>query len=1606
MSNPLVNAQNAVDPSEPPDGITGIGIVESWHDVTSLNDESTWLESSLGYGGLAMEAVSVVVDPVGTLLSYGVAWLIEHIQPLQEALDWFAGDPDGVQAYSEQWQQVATSVGAAATQYRDSVRADTAHWTGAAGDAYRRHAAERATALTGAGELAGTISSVVGTMGMVVSFVRDFVRDLVADCISRLITYALEALAPPVVSLAWVVPQAVAFIARTVTKIADIVGKLIKTIGNVGPKMARMVEVFGDLMKMLGKGAKFSAEKVAAAGKIASKVADKLDVSGKIADKAADKAWRKLDDVFDTDVAGRHHARAGGGDSGGSDSDGGGTDSPADARRSSADGSEVRTAAGRSSGDGPEAPTGRSTGDGPETPTGAGTSMRSAGDAAPGRADAESASGGGSTSGGQASGGSSFRSDAGGAPVGHAPESGTSAEVRSAPVDAGGRAGGGPDTASSGGTAPGEQAGSAAGRFTAQSGEAPAGGPATSTSDGGGAGGYLPGSSAGHADVPSRPAATTSAAVDAPVRPPNADAPAAAPTPPRQPDQPGAAPSSGSSAGGGPAGGAPQAGAPGAPGARGARPAGWTGTPGSPGAAHLPSGPRAPHAPDGPRTAPERAAHAHRDAPDQGNSPQQPGNPRAAVSRADAPQTPSAPPRADAPTPPRADGPVSPRTDAPMPSRADAPVPPRADGSTPPRADGPVPPRADAPVPPRTDTPVPPRADGSTPPRADAPVSPRADAPVSPRADGPVPSRADAPTPPRAAAPVPPRTDPPVPPRGDAPAAPSPRPDGPGTPHAPGPDSPGARHQTSAPRPAAPQPRFPDERPWSRLDGSDFAHVAPNSAVPWGTGHRSHPDAQPQRAPERSTAESMAAERPVPRHEQVQHAWNRPGDGPAELDLSPELRAKLGDDAHDIGATESGISMVRSGSGVEPPPGAAVDPKRFTIEVHGGPDGVRLGDRDLDAKELAEVIKAAPGYRPGEPVRLISCRTGADTGDGTPNFAQQLAKELDAEVVAPSTDAWVDNFGNVYASKDRASFEPDASGAPQPRFDEPGQWTAFRPDGTTAVHDSPYPPGHEPEWVRNGRLADDAEQRGLLRKLAEFFGFRPRDPSPPPGHQQMWPDPRTPWQHQGHLLPQEHPQGYPAAQGHPQHPGYPQQPGHPEQPGHPQSTGYAQQPGSPQAPGPAQPPGRVQQGPPQFQQQPGGHDLARGQQAQPPAAGPYPHPAAHPNSVPRPQGGGHLPQERQSHLHPGAQPEAQRPRPVQASPSNPGDPRVGSPRNPAPQQPFQGRSGLGPAGRSSEQNLGRHDAPGQQPPQQSQSNADLAAQRRSLDGATDPALPRMRARDGQGADPRYPQRDAGGLGETTARSRDSAHADTTRSGPGGPRSTTRGQQGEPNPRTWESDLGGRGAPHLAQSPARHEQANSASEPSVARTDRADPDSPREGGVPGTPIREPDFSEPLGHLSDGAELDQASVERSLTRQYSGERDVVWRADRDTLYRHDDRPPEQIFADGGGFRARGERVDLWQHLENSRGGLVATTRSESHAFDRAVGSGKGGVSYVYVIEAPGGVDVDEMNLGDSRESEVAFVKNIDVRFIRKCMEVDKRTGEVINHHHNPHFWKESG
>ncbi|MGW3467553.1 ADP-ribosylglycohydrolase family protein [Saccharopolyspora sp. NPDC000995] len=310
---------------------------------------------------------------------------------------------------------------------------------------------------------------------------------------------------------------------------------------------------------------------------------------------------------------------------------------------------------------------------------------------------------------------------------------------------------------------------------------------------------------------------------------------------------------------------------------------------------------------------------------------------------------------------------------------------------------------------------------------------------------------------------------------------------------------------------------------WADVKHENFAHVKGEGFRHWGPGwqqrvagdariraeslgyhqpDRPHtPEPVPQ-SPPRSTPESMAAER-APENP-FEHRWNNGVGEHEKLDISGELRTKLGGTGLGIRNTGSGLSMIRhSRQGyyggadfAQRMPRPSVDPKRFTVEVHGSPDGVTFNGQQLSAEELAEIIKGAPGYKEGAPVRLLSCRTGADLPDGSPNFAQQLSKELGVEVLAPNKDAWVDNFGNMYASGSRAEFHPDAFGTPQPRFDEPGEWVSFSPDGTKEVHESPLPPGHEPEWTRFGHQADAAHQRGFFsnlfgRKREDSFEFDP-----------------------------------------------------------------------------------------------------------------------------------------------------------------------------------------------------------------------------------------------------------------------------------------------------------------------------------------------------------------------------------------------------------------------------------------------------------------------------------------------------------------------------------
>ena len=237
--------------------VTGIGVAESAQGLAEGVSSGDWVEAGLSAVGVGLEVLSMVIDPIGTLASYGVSWLIEHVRPLKEALDWFAGDPPVIQSFSDTWGNVAKEVDNVARDFLQEAGTGTSGWTGQAAETYRGHAAETADAVSGAATLAGGISVGVMVMGQVVSFVREFIRDLVGELVGRLISWALEEAATLGLATPLVVAQATSAITKVVNKVADVVRKLVKTIGNVAPRIRKIIdkldEIFAKLAKLMRK---------------------------------------------------------------------------------------------------------------------------------------------------------------------------------------------------------------------------------------------------------------------------------------------------------------------------------------------------------------------------------------------------------------------------------------------------------------------------------------------------------------------------------------------------------------------------------------------------------------------------------------------------------------------------------------------------------------------------------------------------------------------------------------------------------------------------------------------------------------------------------------------------------------------------------------------------------------------------------------------------------------------------------------------------------------------------------------------------------------------------------------------------------------------------------------------------------------------------------------------------------------------------------------------------------------------------------------------------------------------------------------------------------
>jgi uncharacterized protein YukE len=236
---------------QPKSAWAGVWAAEDIELIAQGVQNRSWVDGTLGSVGAGLDALAVVSDPIGALLQYGIAWLIEHVKPLSAALDWLAGDPGAIAGHAQTWRNVAETLRTDADDLVRSVRFDLTEWSGAASDAYRNWAAQRDRSLQALAKASDTMALMTEGAGVLIGSVRMMVRDAVATVVSRLIVYAGELLASLGTATPVVVEQVSTLCASWAARISRWLKDLISSLRNLGAAMRRLGEIVQDLAARL-----------------------------------------------------------------------------------------------------------------------------------------------------------------------------------------------------------------------------------------------------------------------------------------------------------------------------------------------------------------------------------------------------------------------------------------------------------------------------------------------------------------------------------------------------------------------------------------------------------------------------------------------------------------------------------------------------------------------------------------------------------------------------------------------------------------------------------------------------------------------------------------------------------------------------------------------------------------------------------------------------------------------------------------------------------------------------------------------------------------------------------------------------------------------------------------------------------------------------------------------------------------------------------------------------------------------------------------------------------------------------------------------------------
>ncbi|MGY6658533.1 WXG100 family type VII secretion target [Amycolatopsis sp. TRM77291] len=218
----------------------GAGFFDSAFSLKKAVDDGDSLSIGLASAGMAIEILGMVVDPIGSLLTAGIGWLIEHIVIFRWPLDFLLGDPKGIEEAKTAIYKEGAEVREWANDHAAATKKFMEKWEGEAADAFRADmegVAAQIEALAGYIEFAG---KQMGIAGAVIGAVRGIVRDIIAMTLAGILKAAIVAVALAPVTFGGSI---IAAIGSIMTTVAVAIAKIAKQIADVAKKLAEMIKI-------------------------------------------------------------------------------------------------------------------------------------------------------------------------------------------------------------------------------------------------------------------------------------------------------------------------------------------------------------------------------------------------------------------------------------------------------------------------------------------------------------------------------------------------------------------------------------------------------------------------------------------------------------------------------------------------------------------------------------------------------------------------------------------------------------------------------------------------------------------------------------------------------------------------------------------------------------------------------------------------------------------------------------------------------------------------------------------------------------------------------------------------------------------------------------------------------------------------------------------------------------------------------------------------------------------------------------------------------------------------------------------------------------------